>query len=75
LPPNFSHGKLEPLERLGKNFATVSGLLRQEVMSISNRDRIPKMLVKMVDKFQDTILHRAGDTQKVEDCEVLDIFA
>jgi hypothetical protein len=44
-------------------------------MGISNGDRIPKMLMKMVDKFQDTIFHRARDTQKVEHCEVLYILA
>lgn len=44
-------------------------------MTSADPDWVPEMFVEMVDELEHTILQRAGDGEKIKDCEMLNIFA
>ncbi len=44
-------------------------------MTSADYDRVSEVFVEMVDKLEHPILQRAGDAEKIKDCEMLHVFA
>src|ERR1700733_9581382 len=71
LPPYFAHRIAEPLKRLRQDLTAVPGVLRHYIMPSTNHNRMPKVFMQMIHKFNHAIFERTRYAQEIKDREVL----
>src|SRR5947209_3921469 len=59
----------------GIHFTTIARSGRRHIVSIANDHWIAKVLVQVIDIFDDTVLQRGTDRDVIEDRDMLHIFA